>query len=117
VDAARRAFIVGVPFDVVDELESEGLASPLPIFRGSGMDALVTVGMDSAMLVSLIQAPDSIRAFAAWIRDLCARRSDTIDISAKQGDRRVHLRVDGEIDINIVADFLSAAFADRDSQT
>lgn len=112
----QRFIVVAVSFDMADELEREGLASPLPVFRGSGIEAVVAVGMDSAMLVTLLQAPDAIRAFADWIRTFCARRSDTIDISAKRGDRRVHLTVNGDIDISLVTDFLAAAFTDQHSQ-
>jgi len=107
--------IVAVPLDAVREMEREGLALPLPVFRGPVLDAVVTVGMDSAALVTLLQAPDSIRAFAAWVRDRCARSGGSIELSAKRGGRRVHLTVDGDVDIRVVADFLEAALADHDS--
>ena len=105
--------IIAVPFDAVEELEREGLASVLPVSRGAAIEAIVMVGMDSAMLVTLLQTPDSVRAFAAWIRNRCLRASSTIDITVKRGDRRVRLTVDGDIDVRIVADFLAAALADR----
>jgi len=110
--------IVAVPLGAVSELEHEGLAFPVPVFRGAALDAVVSIGMDSAALVTLLQAPDSIRAFAAWIRHRCASSGDSIEVSATRGDRRVHLKVDGDIDIDvgIVADFLAAAFADHESQ-
>jgi hypothetical protein len=111
------AMIVAVPSDAVRELEREGLAFPLPVFRGAVLDAVATVGMDSAALVTLLQAPDSIRAFAAWIRERCARSSDSIELSAKRGGRRVCLKVEGDINVDLVADFLVAAFADHESQS
>jgi hypothetical protein len=106
--------VVAVPVDAVRELEREGLAFPVPIRRGAILDAVVTVGIDSAALVTLLQAPDSVRAFAAWVRGLCARSNESIELSARRGDRRVHLVVDGDVDVGAVADFLAAAFADHD---
>jgi hypothetical protein len=115
VEDRAEAAIVAVPFDAVRELERERLALPLPVLRGTVLDVAVTVGMDSAALVTLFQAPDSIRAFAAWVRDRCARSGNSIELSAKRGGRRVRLKVDGDIDVGVVADFLAAAFADHDS--
>jgi hypothetical protein len=109
--------IIAVPVDALDELEREGLADPLPVLRGAALDALVTVGMDAAALVTLLQTPESVRAFAAWIRGRCARSGDSIELSARRGDRRVHLTIDGDIDIRVVADFLGAAFVDHDSRS
>jgi hypothetical protein len=108
--------IVAVPFDAVRELEREGLAFPLPVFRGAAVDAVVTIGMDSAALVTLLQAPDSVRAFAAWVRCRFASSGDSIEVSATRGNRRVQLKVDGDIDVGVVADFLVAAFAERESR-
>ena len=109
--------IVAVPFDAVRELEREGLASPLPVFRGAVLDAVVTIGMDSAALVTLLQAPDSVRAFAAWLRHRCVSSGNSIEINATRGDRRVHLKIDGDIDVNVVTNFLLAAFTDHKSQS
>ena len=108
--------IVAVPFDAVDELDRAGLAFPLEVFRGAVLDAVVAVGMDSAALVTLLQAPDSVRAFAAWIRHRCAKSGNSIEISATRGSRRVQLKVDGDIDVTAVTDFLAAAFADHEAQ-
>ena len=116
VEDRAEAAIVAVPVDAVDELERKELAFPLPVLRGSVLDAVVMVGMDSAGLVTLLQAPDSIRAFAAWVRDRCARSGDSIEVSARRGGRQVRLKVDGGIDIDVVANFLAAALADHDSQ-
>lgn len=115
VQDRAETVIVAVPLDAVRELEREGLALPLPVFRGTVLDAVVTVGMDSAALVTLLQAPDSVRGFAAWVRDRCRRSGSSIELSAKRGGRRVHLTVDGDIDVRLVADFLVAAFGDHDS--
>jgi hypothetical protein len=116
VEDRTEVGIVAVPPDAVRELERERLALPLPVLRGTVLDAVVTVGMDSAALVTLLQAPDSIRAFAEWVRDRCTRSGDSIELSAKRGGRRVRLTVDGDIDVDVVANFLVAAFTDHDSQ-
>lgn len=116
VENMTGTMIVAVPHDAVRELRREMLAMPQPVLRGAALDAVVTVGMDSAALVTLLQTPDSIRAFATWIRDRCVRSHDSIELSARRGGRRVHLTVDGDIDIAVVADFLKAALADRDSE-
>ena len=105
--------IVAVPADAVGELESAGLAVPVPVLRGAVLDAVVMVGADAATLVSLLQAPDAVRAFAAWVRGRCARSGDSIELTARSGDRWVHLKVGGQIDVGAVSDFLAAAFADH----
>jgi len=112
-----EAMIVAVPFDAVSELEGEGLAFPLVVFRGAVLDAVVTVGTDAATLVSLMQAPDAIRAFAAWLHARCTRSGNSIELSARSGDRRVHLKVDGHIDPSVVADFLMAAMQGDDPRS
>jgi hypothetical protein len=115
-DEQDLAAIVAVPADAVAELERQGLAFPVPVLRGAALDAVVTVGMDSAALVTLLQAPDSVRAFAKWVRDRCGRSRNSIELVARRGDRRVQLTVDGDIDVSVVAGFLVAAFADQDAQ-
>jgi hypothetical protein len=115
VDGRAEAVIVAVPSDAVSELEREGLAFSLPVLRGPVLDAVVTVGADAATLVSLLQAPDAVRAFAAWVRAKCARSGDSIELTARSGDRRVHLKVDGRIDAAVVADFLMAAMKGDDT--
>jgi hypothetical protein len=117
MDDRGRTAIVAVPFDAVDELEREDLAVALPVFRGAAFDAVVTIGTDSATLVTLLQAPDSIRAFAAWVRHRYASSEDSVSISAKRGKRRVYLKVDGDIDVGSIADFLMAAFADNETNS
>jgi hypothetical protein len=108
--------IIAVPFDVVSELEGEGLASRLPVLRGPVLDAVVTVGTDAAALVSLLQAPDAVRAFAAWVHRRGARSGNFIEISARSGDRTVHLKVDGRIDADVIADFFMAAMEGDETQ-
>jgi hypothetical protein len=96
-----------VPRDAVAELELAGIATRQPAMRGPELDALVTVGTDSAALVTLLQAPDAVRAFAAWI---CGRRKkfgDSIEVSARRDGRSVHLVVDGGIEIEAVTEFLA----------
>lgn len=112
----HETMVIAVPVDTVDELELEGLAFALPVLRGPMLDAVVMIGMDAAALVTLLQAPDSIHAFAAWLRDRCVRRSDSIEIRARRRGLEVHLTVDGDIGVDVVADFLVAAFADRNRQ-
>jgi hypothetical protein len=111
-----EAVTIAVPFDAVRELEQEGLAFSRFVLRGTALDAVVTVGMDSAALVTLLQAPDSVRAFAGWVRNRCARSGDSIELSARRGGRQVHLTVNGDIDVAVIAEFLIAALADRGSQ-
>lgn len=115
VKGRAEAAIVAVPLDAVRELEREGLAISQPVLRGAVLDAVVTVGTDSAALVTLLQAPDSLRAFATWVRDRCARSGDSIELRARRGRMRLRLRVDGDVDVDAVADFLVAAFANRRS--
>ena len=86
------------------------------MFRGAALDAVVTIGMDSAALVTLLQAPDSVLAFAVWVRHRCANSGGSIEVSAMRDGRQVQLKVDGDIDIGVVANFLIAAFADDEPQ-
>jgi hypothetical protein len=51
---------------------------------------------------------------AAWVRARCVRSGSSIELRARRGDRRIQLRVDGDIDVDVVAEFLTAAFADQD---
>lgn len=107
---------IAVPADAVPELERQNLAFPAPVLRGAILDAVVTVGMDSAALVTLLQTPDSVLAFAKWVRSRCRRSRSTIQLTAKCGHRQLRMTVDGDIDINVVADFLKAAFADQTAE-
>jgi hypothetical protein len=111
-----ETLIVAVPVDAVRELESGGLALSVPVFRGAALDAVVAVGTDAATLVSLLQAPDAIRAFASWVHGWCERSGDSIEISARSGDLRVHLKVDGHTDVTVVADFIVSVLKDDGHQ-
>jgi len=113
----RHTVIVAVPVEAVPELEREGLADSLPVLRGTTLDVVATVGMDAAALVTLFQAPESIRAFAEWLRGRSTRSGDSIEVNVKRGNRRLHLTVEGDMDIDVVADFLINAFADHSPQT
>jgi hypothetical protein len=115
VDHRKEAIIVAVPTDAVGELEREGLAFALPVLRGPVVDALVMVGTDAASLVTLLQAPNAVWAFAGWLRARCARSGDSIEVSARSGDLRVHLKVDGHVDVSVIADFLTTALRDTGS--
>ena len=113
---SSEAIIVAVPFDAMSELETDGLAFPVRVFRGAVLEAVVTVGTDAATLVSLLQAPDAVHAFAAWVRARCQRSGDSIELTARSGHRKVHLKVDGHIDTKVIADFLMAAMERDDIQ-
>lgn len=109
--------LAAVPVDAVDELEREGFAHRAPVLRGAALDALVIVGTDAAALVTLLQTPDSIRAFAAWIHGRFVQSGESVELTINHKDRRVKLTVDGDIDIEAVLNFLEEAFADRDYHT
>jgi hypothetical protein len=106
---ARRA-IVAVPEDAVAELEELDLARPVFAFRGPALDAAVAIGTDAAALVTLLQAPEAIRGFAAWIRARCERTGDAIEVVARHGDVKVRLRVTGEVSPQVIFDFLTEIF-------
>jgi len=101
--------LIAVPEDTVDELVSADLVRELPTLRGPVFDAVVTVGMDSAALVTLMQAPDAIRAFATWLTEWVRGKQDGITITANHDGRSLHLEVKGSVPIEAVSDFLTAA--------
>ena len=107
----RRA-IVAVSSDAAAELERAGLADRLPAFRG--LEAVFAVGADAATLITLLQTPDAIRAFAAWIRARCARTGTSVDITIRRDSRTIHVQGNG-VSIESVADFISAAFKEDDA--
>jgi hypothetical protein len=109
-----ESVVVAVPAEVVLELEREGLATRAPVRRGPILDAIVTIGADSATLVTLLQGPDSVRAFARWVHGRCERSDESIDISIRRADQQVHLVVEGNVDVGAVADFLATAFPNPD---
>jgi hypothetical protein len=111
----QQSVIVAVPADAALDLEREGLAELLPAFRGPGLEAVVAVGTDASTLITLLQAPDAIKAFAAWIRARCVRSGTSIEITVTRGGRKVRIGADGDIAIESVADFLAAAFKEADA--
>lgn len=104
------AVVIAVPEDTVDDLVDAGLVRDLPTLRGPVFDAVVTVGMDSAALVTLMQTPDAVRAFAAWLTERVRRRKDTITIAGNRNGRSLRLEVDGDVPVEAISDFLLAAF-------
>ena len=113
VTEPQRA-IVAVPADVAAELEREGLADRLPAFRG--LEAVFTVGTDAATLVTLMQTPDAIRAFAAWIRRRCAHTGTSIDVTITCNGKKVHVQGDG-VSVESLADFITGAFKEDNAST
>lgn len=109
VPANTPTVVIAVPDDAVDELVSAGLARELPTLRGPVFDAVVTVGMDSAALVTLMQAPDAVRAFAAWLTERVRGKKDGITITANHNGRSLNLKVNGSVPVDAVSDFLTAA--------
>ncbi len=109
--------IIAVPEDTVDELTDAGLVRDLPTLRGPVFDAVVSVGMDSAALVTLLQAPDTVRAFATWLVERVRHQKDTIRITGHRGERSVRLEVTGDVPVDAVTDFLLAAFRDANAQS
>jgi len=111
------AVVLAVPEETLDELLEAGLVKTIPTIRGPVMEAVATIGANSAVLVTLLQAPETVRAFAAWLVAWVRRREDTVTINARRGSRRVELRVDGDVPMDVVADFLSAAFRYSSGET
>ena len=109
--------VIAVPDDAIDELVEAGLADEVPVLRGPVFDAVVNVGMDSAALVTLLQAPDAVRAFAAWVIGRARGRADSITVTANRGGRSLRLEVHGEVPVEAVTDFLLAAFDDSAAQS
>jgi hypothetical protein len=107
-----RSAIIAVPADCAADLERQGLAAQPPALRGPVLDAVVTVGTDASVLVTLLTAPDAIRSFATWVRGRSARSGDTIEVIACRGGKRVSLTVTGDVGMDVVTRFLSDAFED-----
>jgi hypothetical protein len=109
VEESSAAVLVAVPSDAVDELEKDGLAFSVPSIRGPVLDAVIAIGVDAAALVTLLQTPSTIRAFAEWVTRRTKRTGDSIEINARRGTTRVFLKVDGQVSTDVVADFLLGA--------
>jgi len=116
-DREPAAAVVAVPEDAAEELAAAGLVRAIPTIRGPVLEAAVVVGSNAASLVTLLQAPDAIRAFAAWVVSWARRRTDTIEISGRNAGRRVELRVDGDVPVEAVAEFLVAALGRSSADT
>jgi hypothetical protein len=104
------AILIAVPEDALAELAESDLVGVIPTLRGPVLDAVVTVGVDAASLVTLAQAPGQVRVFAAWLTAWARRRKETITIIGTRGGRSVHIKVDGDVPVDAIADFLLAAF-------
>jgi len=108
---SAAAVLIAVPTGAVEELERSGLAWSVPTVRGPLLDAVVTVGVDSAALVTLLQTPFTVRDFAVWISGWARRTGDSIQVTGRQGGKQIKLRVDGGVSPEVVADFLRDALA------
>ena len=111
------AVLIAVPDDAIDELVEADLVGELPTLRGPVFDVVVTVGMDSAAIVTLMQTPDAIRAFAAWVSGRVRRKKDGISITANRGGRSLVLDVNSEVPVEAVTDFLLAALSGTQTET
>lgn len=109
------AALVAVTGDMADDLQRTGLAEPLSILRGTVVDAAIMVGTDAATIVTLMQAPDAIRAFAGWLRDRCSRRGDSIKVQGRRHGVTVTLKVDGSVPIERITEFIADVLSDHQS--
>jgi hypothetical protein len=105
---------VAVPQDLADDLLGSGLAGRVPVFRGAVLDAVIIAGTDAGTVVTLMQAPDTIRRFAGWLREHAGRHEDGIKVEVRRGGRSLTLRVDGAVPIQTITDFIADALADDD---
>jgi hypothetical protein len=108
------AALVALPKDLADDLLGGGLAGRVPVFRDAVLDAVIVVGTDAGTVVTLMQAPDTVRRFAGWLREHAARHEDSITVQARRGGRSLTLRVDGSVPIETISDFIADALADDD---
>jgi hypothetical protein len=108
------AALVAVPQDLADDLLGSGLAGRVPVFRGAVLDAVIIAGTDAGTVVTLMQAPDTIRRFAGWLREHAGRHEDGIKVEVRRGGRSLTLRVDGAVPIQTITDFIADALADDD---
>jgi hypothetical protein len=104
--------VLAVPDDAVGELVDAGLVEEMLTFRGAVLDAVINVGVDSAALVTLAQAPGTLHEFATWLVSRAKRQGKFIQISAERAGRRVELRVTGDFSAEAVTAFLVSALPD-----
>jgi len=102
-----------VPRDLAEDLIGGGLAARVPVFRGAAFDAVVVIGTDAGTIVTLLQAPDAIRRVVGWVRDHVSRHQDSIKVEARRGGRSMTLRVDGQVPIDTITDFIADALSDH----
>lgn len=112
--APPHLVVISVPQDSVDELVQSGLAARAPILRGELIEAVIAVGVDSAALVTLLQTPQTIQAFATWIRARVIQKEERITIRGNRGNRALRVDVDGDVPVEAIARFLREALGDED---
>jgi|HubBroStandDraft_2_1064218.scaffolds.fasta_scaffold1558348_1 hypothetical protein len=108
-----QAAVIAVPNDAVYELEQLGLAFSV---RGPALQAAVTIGTDAATLVTLVQAPETIGAFARWVAGRCGRSSDSVELIARRQGKLVRIAVTGDVEPRAIAEFIERAITDMDDQ-
>jgi hypothetical protein len=107
------AALVAVTADMADDLQRTGLAAALPTLRGAAVDAAIMVGTNAATIVTLMQAPDSIRAFAGWLHDRFSRHGDSVKIQGRRHGISVTLQVDGSVPVDTITEFITEVLRDR----
>jgi hypothetical protein len=107
------AALVAVTGDMADDLNRTGLAEPLPTLRGAVIAAAIVVGTDAATIVTLMQTPEAIRAFAGWLHDRFSRRGDGIKIQGRRHGITVTLQVDGSVPVEIITGFIAEVLSDQ----
>jgi hypothetical protein len=114
LDTKTGILLVAVPADAVDELVIAGLAEEVPPLRGAVFDTIVSIGVDSSTVVTLMQTSAVLRAFAVWVTGRARKQRDGITITGRRDGREFTLEVhgDGSVPVDAVADFLSAFFDD-----
>lgn len=98
---------------MADDLQRTGLAAPLPTLRGAAIDAAIMVGTDAATIVTLMQTPEAIRAFAGWLHDRFSRRGDSIKIEGRRHGVSVTLQVDGSVPVETITGFIADVLSDQ----
>jgi hypothetical protein len=107
------AALLAVTADMADDLQRTGLAAPLPTLRGAVIDAAIMMGTNAATIVTLMQTPDSIRAFAGWLHDRFSRHGDSIKIQGRHHGISVTLQVDGSVPVETITEFITEVLRDR----
>ena len=114
-DRHPRARLIAVSDDALEELLAAALVREIPTLRGPVLDAALVVGAHAATLVTLMQTPETLTMFADWIVMRGRKRREAIELTAQRRGRKVHLRVDGDVPVSAVTEFLVSAFAESDS--